>query len=92
MPKPNKPEADPPGQSRRDVEDVLREERSRGRRPVDTDEQHRQAEQKAAIRKIYREGNEDQLRQVLRLWKYSDQEIEQFVEKFRELRASETCE
>lgn len=69
-----------------DVMDVIREEQSRGRRPVDIAERKRQEEQRLMILKIYRRGTEQQLRQLLRTWEYSDSEIEEKAAIFRRLR------
>jgi len=69
-----------------DVLDVIREEQSRGRRPVDIAERKRQEEQRLMVLKIYRPGTEQQLRQLLRTWEYPESEIEEKVAIFRRLR------
>ena len=53
------PEVDP------EVLAVIREEQSRGRRPVDIAEKKRQEEQRLMVLKIYRRGTEQQLRQFI---------------------------
>ena|SRR5271157_336242 len=72
------PEVDP------EVLAVMREEQSRGRRPVDIAEKKRQ--QRLMVLKIYRRGTEQQLRQLLRTWGYSESEIEEKATIFRRLR------
>jgi hypothetical protein len=71
----------------RDLQDVLRAERSRGRKQrVDIEEQRSNRQRKERIVEIYRSGNEEELRQVLREWKYRPDEIEGHVKLFRSLR------
>ena len=66
-----------------DLRDVIREEGSRGkRRPVDTDAIRRQAERKAAVLQIFRRGNREDLRALLKTWGYSQQEIEAVIREF----------
>jgi len=74
------PEVDP------EVLAVIRQEQSRGRRPVDIAEKKRQEEQRLMVLKIYRRGTEQQLRQLLRTWGYSESEIEEKATIFRRLR------
>ncbi|MDP9267663.1 MAG: hypothetical protein M3P27_04975 [Acidobacteriota bacterium] len=71
-----------------DLRDVLREERSRGRkRPVDTAAERDQREREAAVLEIYRHGTENDLRELLRIWDFSVEEIEAKVSAFRKVRA-----
>ena len=66
-----------------DLRDVIREEGSRGkRRPVDTDAVRNQAERKAAVLQIFRRGNREDLRALLKTWGYSKQEIEAVIKEF----------
>lgn len=74
------PEVDP------EVLAVIREEQSRGRRPIDIAEKKRQEEQRLMVLKIYRRGTERQLRQLLQTWGYSENEIEEKAAIFRRLR------
>ncbi len=69
-----------------DVLDVMREEQSRGKRPVDIAEKKRQEEQRQMVLKIYRRGTEQQLRELLLIWGYSESEIEEKLSIFRQLR------
>jgi hypothetical protein len=66
-----------------DLRDVIREEGSRGkRRPMDTDTVRKQAERKAAVLQIFRRGNREDLRALLKTWGYSQQEIEGVIKEF----------
>lgn len=66
-----------------DLNDVIREESSRGKkRPVDTDAIRKQAERKAAVLQIFRRGNRDDLRALLIAWGYSKEEIEAAIREF----------
>jgi hypothetical protein len=70
-----------------DLRDVLREERSRGRKQqVDIDAERLQRERKDQIEKIRMEGTEDQLRALLRSWGISETKIEAAVSVFRSVR------
>jgi hypothetical protein len=54
-----------------DLDDVIREERSRGRkRPVDTDAINQQAERTTAVLRILRRGTREDLRALLKVWGY----------------------
>src|SRR5664279_3941712 len=79
---------EPPAGSEVDPEvlAVIREEQSRGRRPIDIAEKKRQEEQRLMVLKIYRRGTEQQLRQLLRTWGYAESEIEEKAAIFRRLR------
>lgn len=66
-----------------DLNDVIREEGSRGKKhPIDTDAIRKQAERKAAVLQIFRRGNREDLRALLKAWGYSDEEIEAAVKEF----------
>ena len=71
----------------RDIGDLLRQERSRGRRrPVDVAAQREHREREEAVLEIFRHGTEDDLRQLLRIWDYPEDEIEQKIRAFRAAR------
>jgi hypothetical protein len=62
---------------RDDLNDVLREETSRGRkRPVNTEAINQQAERRDAVLRILRRGTRNDLRALLKVWGYSTEEIE----------------
>jgi len=62
---------------RDDLNDVIREESSRGRkRPVDTDAIRKQSERTAAVLQIFRYGTREELHALLKTWGYSNEEIE----------------
>jgi hypothetical protein len=66
-----------------DLDDVIREERSRGRkRPVDTDAINQQAERTTAVLRILRRGTREDLRALLKVWGYSSQEIETALKEY----------
>ncbi len=68
-----------------ELRDIIRGERSRGRRRrVDVDAEKIQKEREAAVLKAFYEGSEDHLRELLRLWGVSDQEIEKKIRAFRD--------
>ena len=71
----------------RDLQDVLREERSRGRKqPVNTEAARKQRERENAIREIATTpGMENELRELLRSWEKSEKEIETAVTAYRAL-------
>jgi hypothetical protein len=72
----------------RDLQDVLREERSRGRKqPLDTDAAREQRERHAAVLEVFRHGTEQGFRELLHLLGFSDQEIEEKLKAFRAARA-----
>ena len=72
----------------RDLRDILRAERSRGRKQhVDIEAERKFREDKGEIRKIYESGTERDLRQLLKSWKYSEEKIEEAVRVFRAVRA-----
>ena len=60
-----------------DLNDVIREERSRGKKqPVDTDAIKNQEERRNAVLQIFRRGTREDLRALLKSWDYSKEEIE----------------
>jgi hypothetical protein len=60
-----------------DLDDVIREERSCGKkRPVNTEAINQQAERRDAVLCILRRGTREDLRALLKVWGYSSQEIE----------------
>ena len=69
-----------------DIHDVMREERSRGKRPVDTDAEKQQRERLWALRQIIRFGTRDDLAAALREWGYSEGEIEKHLRAFDDAR------
>ena len=71
----------------RDLQDVLRSERSRGRKQrVDVEQERLNRERKERVLTLYRSGTEDELRALLREWKFAPEEIEEHVKLFRSLR------
>jgi hypothetical protein len=68
---------------RDDLDDVIREERSRGkRRPVDTEAVNQQAARRDAVLRILRRGTREDLRDLLKAWGYSGQEIEAVLKEY----------
>jgi hypothetical protein len=68
---------------RDDLDDVIREERSRGkRRPVNTEAINRQAERREQVLRILRRGTREDLRALLKVWGYSSQEIEAALNEY----------
>ena len=68
---------------RDDLNDVIREETSRGRkRPVDTAAINEKAERRDAVLRIFRRGTQQDLRALLKIWEYSDQEIESVLSEY----------
>jgi hypothetical protein len=66
-----------------DLDDVIREERSRGKkRPVDTEAINQQAERRDAVLRILRRGTREDLRALLKVWGYSSQEIEAALKEY----------
>ena len=60
-----------------DLKDVIREERSRGKKqPVNTDAIKNQEERRNAVLRIFRRGTREDLRALLKTWGYSNEEIE----------------
>jgi len=68
---------------RDDLQDVIREEGSRGKkRPIDTDAVHEQAERREAVLRILRNGTREDLRALLKAWGYSGREIEAALREY----------
>jgi predicted CopG family antitoxin len=68
---------------RDDLSDVIREERSRGRKqPIDVDEIKKQRVRAEEVRKIFRSGTRDELRSLLKSWGYSREEIEAAINAY----------
>jgi hypothetical protein len=65
-----------------DLNDVIREETRRGRRPVDTDAAKLRAERTAAVLRIFRDGTREDLRALLKAWGYSKDEIEKALTEY----------
>jgi vacuolar-type H+-ATPase subunit E/Vma4 len=62
---------------RDDLNDVIREESSRGRkRPINTAAINEKAERRDAVLRILRRGTREDLRALLKTWDYSKEEIE----------------
>jgi hypothetical protein len=62
---------------RDDLNDVIREESSRGRKqPINTAAINEKAERRDAVLRIFRRGTRDDLRALLKTWGYSKEEIE----------------
>lgn len=68
---------------RDDLNDVIREQSSRGKkRPVDPDAIHAQEERRAAVLHIFRRGTREDLRALLKTWGYSKEEIEAALKEY----------
>lgn len=68
---------------RDDLTDVLREERSRGKKqPVNTDAIKSQEERRNAVLQIFRRGTREDLRALLKAWNYSTDEIEAALKEY----------
>jgi hypothetical protein len=66
-----------------DLDDVIREERSCGKkRPVNTEAINQQAERRDAVLCILRRGTREDLRALLKVWGYSSQEIEAALNEY----------
>jgi DNA polymerase II large subunit len=66
-----------------DLDNVIREERSRGqKRPIDTDAIRAQEERKATVLHILRRGTREDLRALLKTWDYSKEEIEAALKEY----------
>lgn len=62
---------------RDDLNDVIREESSRGRkRPINTAAINEKAERRDAVLRIFQRGTREDLRALLKSWEYSEDEIE----------------
>ena len=66
-----------------DLNDVIREERSRGKKqPLSTDAIRNQEERKNAVLQILRRGTREDLRALLKVWGYSKAEIEAVLKEY----------
>jgi len=66
-----------------DLNDVIREERSRGKKqPVNTDAVKNQQERRNAVLQIFRRGTREDLRSLLKVWGYSKEEIEAVLKEY----------
>jgi hypothetical protein len=70
-------------QKRDDLNDVIREESSRGRkRPINTAAIDEKAERTEAVLRIFRRGTREDLRALLKTWGYSKEVIEAALKEF----------
>ena len=68
---------------RDDLNDVIREESSRGKkRPVDIDAIREQRERTDVVLRIFRRGTREDLRALLKAWGYSKEEIEAAIKEY----------
>jgi hypothetical protein len=68
---------------RDDLNDVIREESSRGKkRPLDIEAMREREERTAAVLRIFRRGTREDLRALLKTWGYSSGEIEAAVKEY----------
>jgi hypothetical protein len=68
---------------RDDLSDVIREERSRGRKqPVNSDALKSQEERRDAVLRIFRRGTREDLRALLKTWGYTKDEIEAALKEY----------
>jgi vacuolar-type H+-ATPase subunit E/Vma4 len=68
---------------RDDLNDVIREESSRGRkRPINTAAINEKAERREAVLQIFRRGTREDLRVLLKTWDYSKEEIEAALKEY----------
>jgi hypothetical protein len=66
-----------------DLDDVIREEGSRGKkRPVHTDILREQADRREAVLRIFRRGTREELRALLTSWNYSKEEIVEILKEY----------
>jgi hypothetical protein len=66
-----------------DPNDVIREERSRGKKqPVSTDALRNQEERRNAVLQVFRRGTREDLRALLKTWGYSREEIEAALKEY----------
>jgi len=72
-----------PVKKRDDLNDVIREDSSRGKkRPINTAAINEQAERRDAVLRILRRGTREDLRTLLKAWGYSSQEIEAALKEY----------
>ena len=67
---------------RDDLKDVIREEGSRGKRPINTAAINEKAERRETVLRIFRRGTREDLRALLKTWDYSEQEIEAALKEY----------
>ena len=68
---------------RDDLNDVIREERSRGKKqPISTDAIKNREERRNAVLHIFRRGTREDLRALLKTWGYSKEEIEAALKEY----------
>jgi hypothetical protein len=68
---------------RDDLNDVIREKRSRGKKqPINTDTFRNQQERTNAVLQIFRRGTREDLRALLKTWDYSKEEIEALLKAY----------
>ena|SRR5882724_8717529 len=68
---------------RDDLDNVIREERSRGRkRPINIDATREQTERRSAVLHVLRHGTRDDLRALLKTWGYSKQEMDRVLNEY----------
>lgn len=68
---------------RDDLNDLIREESSRGRkRPINTAAINEKAERRDAVLRISRRGTREDLRALLKTWDYSKEEIEAALKEY----------
>jgi hypothetical protein len=72
---------------RDDLNDVIREESSRGKkRPINTAAINEKAERRDAVLRILRRGKREDLYALLKAWGYSKEEIEAALKEFDDAR------
>ena len=67
---------------RDDLDDVIREERSRGRKPVDAAAIKSHQERRNEVPRIFRRGTRDDLIALLKTWGYSSGEIAAILKEY----------
>jgi hypothetical protein len=66
-----------------DLDDVIREERSRGKkRPLNSEAIREQEDRRDAVLRIFRRGTREELRALLTTWSYSKEEIEEVLKEY----------
>ena len=77
--------------NRDDLGDVIREDRSRGRkRPIDIDAVKKQESRRLAVLKILKSGTREDMQALLKSWGYSKAEIESALREFDAARGQES--
>ncbi|HUA86846.1 MAG TPA: hypothetical protein VMB85_23475 [Bryobacteraceae bacterium] len=59
-------------EKRHDLNDVMREEKSRGRRPIDTQAQREHEEDLRGMRKLLELGTEEEFKEAMRAYGYAE--------------------